>query len=70
MDVLALQLFREREYVFDKYVQQGYLGRFLLYLIDKIVQASVTSFKLLREEQAVAATQASQFSSASGRGAG
>ena len=50
MDLLALHLFKEREYVFSKYVQQGYLGRFLLYLIDKIVQASVTSFKLLREE--------------------
>ena len=48
MDVLALQLFREREFVFDKYVQQGYLGRFLLYLIDKIVQASVTSFAFPR----------------------
>ena len=43
-------------------MQQGYMGRFLMYLIDKIVQASVTSFKLLKEEQ-IAASQASQFSS-------
>ena len=43
-DLLSLHLFREREFVCDKYMQQGYLGRFLMYLIDKIVQASLTSF--------------------------
>ena len=48
MDLLTMQLFEERQFIFEKYVEQGYLGRFLMYLIDKIIQASITSFKLLR----------------------
>ena len=48
MDLLTMQLFEERKFIFKRYVDQGYLGRFLMYLIDKIIQASVTSFKLLR----------------------
>lgn len=41
----------ERDSVKGQYWEQGFLGRFLVYLMDRIIQASITSFNLSMQEQ-------------------
>lgn len=48
--VLQDAILNERNQVFQKYWDEGYLGRVLLFLIDKLVQACVVSFEMLRQE--------------------
>ena len=44
--LMELKLNQERDAVRDQYWQQGFLGRFLVYLIDRIIQASLTTAQM------------------------
>lgn len=58
---MASKLYDHRDGVREQYWQQGYLGRFVVYLIDRIIQASLTSAKIAAEDKRVASqTHSSQ----------
>lgn len=50
MNFLRTCMIYERTAVFQSYWEEGFIGRVLLYLIDKLIQASFTSFESLEQK--------------------
>ena len=51
MDFLYDEMVRERKLVKHCYYDQGYLGRILIYLIDKLILGCNTSFEFIKAER-------------------
>lgn len=49
INFLSESMLQERNNIFPHYWEQGFLGRALIFLIDSMIQACLTSFQLMKQ---------------------